>query len=159
MWQSYALEKTIGDEAQEEVALEWLGVLQDYLGGETENVEAEGADMVYFTSRSLDDALAESVAGETFLFVATCETGDPRPGKTCFGRDVWGCLVTFGSLTLCVVLGFASCLCVVTSAYPNMRVREAAEERKAVDGYLYVHFAVCWRIHFLGVRNSQALFS
>eukprot|EP00752_Nemacystus_decipiens_P014689 g13085.t1 len=71
MMQSYALEKTIGDEAQEEVALEWLGVLQDYLGEEAEGVGAEGINMVYFTSRSLDDALAESVAGEVFLFVAT----------------------------------------------------------------------------------------
>lgn len=71
--QAYALEKTIGDEAQEEVALEWLDVFQDYLGDETGSVEEEGVNIVYFTSRSLDDALSESVAGEIFLFVATCE--------------------------------------------------------------------------------------
>ncbi len=28
----------------------------------------------YFTGRSLDDALAASVSGETFLFVITCES-------------------------------------------------------------------------------------
>lgn len=62
------------------MAQEWLEVLQDYLGAEVEDMEAEGVDMVYFTSRSLDDALAESVAGEIFLFVATCERGEWKGG-------------------------------------------------------------------------------
>ena len=31
-------------------------------------------DLRYFSGRSLDDALAASVDGETFLFVVTCES-------------------------------------------------------------------------------------
>lgn len=72
--QSYGL--STDDEAELESAAEWELELQNFFGDEAGAIrEEDGVNVVYFTSRSLDDALGESVSGEIFLFGTTCEDG------------------------------------------------------------------------------------
>ena len=50
---------------------EWEGLFQDRMRKKA--AEIESLNVAYFTGRSMDDSLAESVSGEIFLFVVTCE--------------------------------------------------------------------------------------
>lgn len=50
---------------------EWEGLFQDRMRKKA--AEIESVNVAYFTGRSMDDSLAESVSGEVFLFVVTCE--------------------------------------------------------------------------------------
>lgn len=71
--------QTEGDAALLEEVNEWQLLVQDFLEGELGGWEPEhGINAVYYTGRSLDDALSESVSGEIFLFVVTCESEDFR---------------------------------------------------------------------------------
>lgn len=61
------------EQAGVDAALDWQLAVQEFMGDEAERVGAQGLNVVYSTSRSMDDALSESVSGEIYLFVATCE--------------------------------------------------------------------------------------
>lgn len=54
----------------------WQGDFQDLLEAEAENMDV--FNIHYLTSRSIDDALEESVSGEIFLFITTCELKGQR---------------------------------------------------------------------------------
>lgn len=43
---------------------------------------ADVMNVLYLTSRSTDDALAESVSGEMFLFITTCESSNKRATRS-----------------------------------------------------------------------------
>lgn len=50
----------------------------------------DALNVFYITSRSIDDALEESVSGEIFLFITTCELESGRKGTTeldCYKRQ------------------------------------------------------------------------
>lgn len=70
-WQSYELETSLGDDMEQEEAYEWEGTFQDVLAGEIGKVDT--LNVRYFSGRSTDDALRESVSSESFLFLITCE--------------------------------------------------------------------------------------
>ncbi|CAM9475163.1 unnamed protein product [Discosporangium mesarthrocarpum] len=60
-----------GDELESE-ELEWQALVIDLLEEQALTVtEVYGANLAYFTGRSIDDELAASVTGETFIFVIT----------------------------------------------------------------------------------------
>lgn len=65
------MKTSLGDEAEQEEAYEWEGAFQGALAGEIKTVDT--LNVRYFTGRSTDDALRESVSSESFLFVITCE--------------------------------------------------------------------------------------
>ncbi|CAN0269125.1 unnamed protein product, partial [Ascophyllum nodosum] len=69
MTQIYLLDVNT-DEADED-ANEWMTNFQDLMS-EQEEEFASIFGIKYITGRSIDDALEESVSGETFLFVTTC---------------------------------------------------------------------------------------
>lgn len=72
--QSWEVLQTEGDAALLEEVNDWQLVVQDFLGGELGGWASEhNVNAVYYTGRSLDDALSESISGEIFLFVVTCE--------------------------------------------------------------------------------------
>lgn len=66
--------QTEGDLALLAEVNEWQLIVQDFLEVELGGWSPE-YNAVYYTGRSLDDALAESVSGEIFLFVITCGLG------------------------------------------------------------------------------------
>lgn len=68
-FQIYLLD-TNTDEAEED-AFEWMAKFQDFMEDEADEYESFFG-ITYITSRSIDDALEESVSGEISLFVTTC---------------------------------------------------------------------------------------
>lgn len=79
-----------GDSVNAEIE-EWQEDFQDAMAGEVDN--ADLFNLYYFTERSIDDALAESLSGEIFLFITTCEKL-PLPVQYvhgCLGRPRLGC--------------------------------------------------------------------
>jgi len=67
--QIYLLD-TNTNEADED-AYEWMAEFQDFMENNADEYESVFG-ITYITSRSIDDALEESVSGEISLFVATC---------------------------------------------------------------------------------------
>ena len=70
---------SVGDEYGE--VYEWEGLFQDRM--KTKAAEIESLNVAYFTGRSMDDSLAESVSGEVFLFGVTCELTLSLPLSLC----------------------------------------------------------------------------
>ena len=58
------------DDAEDD-ANEWMADFQDFMKDQDEEYEST-IGIEYITSRSIEDALTESVSGESFLFVTTC---------------------------------------------------------------------------------------
>ena len=65
----YVLDANTGD--AEDDANEWMADFQDFMKDQDEEYEST-IGIEYITSRSIEDALTESVSGESFLFVTTC---------------------------------------------------------------------------------------
>ncbi|CAM9459401.1 unnamed protein product [Scytosiphon promiscuus] len=73
MIQAYGLEGDPDDDAQiNEDVYNWNEQFQDTME-EAQEDYANVLNVFYLTSRSTDDALEESVSGEIFLFITTCE--------------------------------------------------------------------------------------
>ncbi|CAM9459542.1 unnamed protein product, partial [Scytosiphon promiscuus] len=71
MIQAYGLASDTDDDADiNDDVYDWCGEFQDTME-ERQDDFADVVDVFYITSRSTDDALAEAVAGELFLFVLT----------------------------------------------------------------------------------------
>lgn len=87
-----------GDSVNTEIE-EWQEDFQDAMAGEVDNYDI--FTLNYLTDRSIDDALAESLSGEIFLFITTCERsplpvqyvhgllGRATPGVQGGGRGAW----------------------------------------------------------------------
>lgn len=69
--QSYELEMSIYSGAGSEAVLEWEEKMQDLMADEAD--ELDYLNLVYFTGRSIDDALEESVSGDVHLLIMICE--------------------------------------------------------------------------------------
>ncbi|CAM9170392.1 unnamed protein product, partial [Ectocarpus sp. 8 AP-2014] len=68
--QAYALWADPDEDAEiNEDVFDWNGAYQDAMVEATDDFDV--VDVYYFTSRSIDDALAESVSGEIYLFITT----------------------------------------------------------------------------------------
>lgn len=65
----YVLDSNTDD--AEDDAYEWTADFQDFMKDQNEEYEST-IGIEYITSRSIEDALTESVSGEAFLFVITC---------------------------------------------------------------------------------------
>lgn len=68
--QSYSVESAEDGEVKDE-SMAWQEKFIDFFEDEAGSY-SDTFTVVYFTARSIDDALAESVTGEIFLFIATC---------------------------------------------------------------------------------------
>lgn len=66
----YLVENSESGETKEE-ALAWQQEFQDLFADDADSY-SDTFTVVYFTGRSIDDALEESVTGEIFLFITTC---------------------------------------------------------------------------------------
>ena len=58
------------DDAEDD-ANDWMADFQDFMKDQEDEYEST-IGIEYITSRSIEDALTESVSGESFLFVTTC---------------------------------------------------------------------------------------
>lgn len=69
--QSYEVAASLSVDDEYGEVYEWEGLFQDRMRRKA--AEIESLNVAYFTGRSMDDSLAESVSGEIFLFGVTCE--------------------------------------------------------------------------------------
>lgn len=70
--QSYEVAASLSVDDEYGEVYEWEGLFQDRMRQKAAGVDT--LNVAYFTGRSMDDSLAESVSGEVFLFVVTCES-------------------------------------------------------------------------------------
>lgn len=80
------------DTAANVSAREWQGEFQELMAAAA--ISYDGVfNVKYMTGRSLNDALNESLSGELFLFVITCEWSDHRAPPTRGIEDVLSTLL------------------------------------------------------------------
>lgn len=88
--QTYELQSSTDDGAaiNGDVA-DWQADFQDLLEAEADTYSV--FNVLYLTGRSIDDALEESVSGELFLFITTCELRDESKNgmRRVLYRDNW----------------------------------------------------------------------
>lgn len=88
-FQTYELASSSDDDADiNDVVLDWEANFQDLMEDKAESYSSIFT-VLYLTGRSIDDALAESVSGEIYLFIATCEKRPLGSRFACFIALCW----------------------------------------------------------------------